>query len=74
MKAIAEHSKAYCETTTVHGFAYWVKAPRLVERIFWVIVVISFGTYAGYIVGSAIRDWIDHPTSTYIKTYSKVQI
>ncbi len=72
MNALVDYSKAYCEETTLHGFAYFVKAPRLVERILWVAVVIGFATYAGHIIGIAIKDWNEHPTATYIQTYSKV--
>ncbi len=72
LKSISAYCKSYCETTTVHGFAYWVNAPKIIERVFWVAVVLSFGSYAGFIIGSAIQDWTENPTATFIKTYSKV--
>ncbi len=72
MRILEDHTRAYCEATTIHGFAYFVKAPRLVEKLFWVAVVISCGSYAGYIIASAVQDWTDNPTATFIRTFSKV--
>ncbi len=69
---ISEHARTYCETTTVHGFAYWTSAPRLPEKAFWVALVIAFMTCAGLIIGTAVKDWIEDPVATTIKTFSKV--
>lgn len=64
--------KAYCETTTIHGFAYWVSAPRLLEKLFWAIVVVIGFTCAGLIVTSAVKDWNENPGVVIINTFSKV--
>ena len=65
--------KAYCEATSIHGFAYWVGAPRILERIFWVCVVIAGFTCASLIIHAAITDWIEYPGTTGIQTFSKVR-
>ena len=69
---VRDHAISYCETTTIHGFSYWVSAPRLPERIFWVCLVLAFASYAGVIVLGAIREWVESPVVTEIKTFSKV--
>ena len=65
---------AYCENTTVHGFAYWVSAPRAAEKLAWVAVVIAGFAAGGSIVASAVRDWIVNPSVTTIDTFSKVPL
>ncbi len=67
---LGEKGRAYCEATTVHGFAYWVAAPTTPEKIFWVCVVLTGFTCAGLIVDSAIRDWIENPGDTGIETFT----
>ena len=73
-KLVGWHAKAYCEATTVHGFAYWVNAPRFVERIFWVAVVVTGFTCASLIISAAVRDWQENPGVTTIKTFSRVDL
>ncbi len=29
-EVLGENAKQYCESTTIHGFAYWVSAPRYI--------------------------------------------
>lgn len=62
----------YCEATTLHGFAYYVKADNLVERLFWIAVNITSFVCAGIFISAAIEDWINDPTTTVIQSFSKV--
>ena len=62
----------YCNSTTIHGFSYWVSAENIVEKLFWVLVVVSGFTCAIALVSSAVQGWIDEPGVTEIKTFSKV--
>ena len=62
----------YCKSTSIHGFAYWVSAENILEKLFWVLVVVSGFTSAIAIVSSAVQGWIDEPGVTEIKTFSKV--
>ncbi len=48
------HCREYCESTSIHGFAYWVAAPRLLEKLFWVCLVATFGTFAALIIRQRI--------------------
>ena len=47
---ITENATGYCESTSLHGFSYWVSAPRVVEKIFWVIVVATAFVFATIII------------------------
>jgi formate-dependent nitrite reductase membrane component NrfD len=64
--------RAYCEATSIHGFAYWVAAPRLLEKLFWVVVVIIGFVCASLIINKSVDDWQKHPGVVMIKTFSKV--
>ncbi len=69
---VKTHAVGYCEVTSLHGFAYWVSAPRVVEKAFWVFVVVIFGLFATLIINHAVTDWINKPSVTKIETFSKV--
>ncbi len=68
---LAFHGRSFCESTSIHGFAYWVAAPRLLEKLFWVAVVAGFATGACLIIASAVEDWMRNPGVTQIETFSK---
>ncbi len=69
---LSEHGKGYCEATSLHGFAYWVSAPRIIEKVFWVVIVLTFMCCACSIIHTAAVAWIETPGDTKIKTFSKV--
>ena len=69
---ILDNAVNYCETTTIHGFSYWVSARNLPEKLFWVLVVIIGFICASLIISTAIEGWLDEPGVTLIKTFSKV--
>jgi hypothetical protein len=73
-KIVKANARAYCENTSIHGFSYWITAPRLLEKFFWVIVVVSGLFCASLIIDTAVQDWQDSPTVTVIKSFSKVKI
>ena len=70
-EVLASQASGYCESTTLHGFSYWVNAKLAIERIFWVAVVVTFAIFAASIILSAVQDWIDNPAVTNIETFSK---
>ncbi len=41
-----DHAREYCESTSIHGFAYWVLAPRWPEKAFWMVLVVLFVSFA----------------------------
>lgn len=69
---IYANAVSYCETTSIHGFAYWISADNLAEKLFWFIVVCIGFSCSGLIISSAVRGWREHPGVTVIKTFSKV--
>jgi hypothetical protein len=68
------YSRAYCETTTIHGFVYWVNAPRLIEKLFWVVVVLTGFVCACLIINDAFDEWQKNPGVVTINSFSKVNI
>ena len=36
---IRRNAAAYCETSTIHGFVYWIEAENNLERCFWIAAV-----------------------------------
>jgi hypothetical protein len=71
---LKQQAKAYCETTSIHGFTYWVNAPRFVEKLFWVAVVLTGFTCASLIIKAAFADWQKNPGIVTINTFSKVKV
>jgi hypothetical protein len=71
-KVLAAHVRAYCQTTTIHGFSYCASAPRFVEKLFWVAVVCTGFLCAGLIVSSPLQEWSDHPGVVSINSFFKV--
>ena len=63
----------YCESTTLDGFAYFVKAENNIERLAWITVTVTSFVCAGICISAAIGDWMDDPTITVIQSFSKVQ-
>ncbi len=54
----------FCEATTLHGFAYIVSADKLLEKVFWAVVIALFVTYGWTTVFKAVIDWGLNPTET----------
>jgi hypothetical protein len=71
---VRTNARAYCETTTIHGFRYWVNAPRGIEKLFWVIVVITGFACASLIISAAFLDWQNNPGVVSINSFSKVRV
>jgi hypothetical protein len=71
---VKANARAYCETTTIHGFSYWITAPRVLEKFFWVTVVVLGLICASLIINTAVEDWQNNPAVTIIKSFSKVKM
>jgi hypothetical protein len=71
---VKANARAYCENTTIHGFSYWINAPRLLEKLFWVTVVVFGLICASLIIKTAVKDWQNNPTVTVIQSFSKVKM
>ena len=62
----------YCETTTLHGFVYWVQARNHIEKLIWILITLTCFICSCYIVSLSIRQWIAEPGITSIQSFSKV--
>jgi hypothetical protein len=47
---------------------------RLLEKLFWVSVVISGFVCAGFIISTSVADWMNDPGIVSITTFSKVSL
>ena len=66
------NAKNYCESTSIHGFSYWVSADNVFEKLFWVLTVVIGFSCASAIISHAVQGWVDQPGVTEIGTFSKV--
>lgn len=69
---IRRNASAYCETTTIHGFVYWIEAENILERLFWVAAVCLGFLFGSLIVSRAFQDWRERPGVTIIQSFSAV--
>jgi hypothetical protein len=72
LNLLLKNAKAYCETTSLSGFLYWVIAPRFAENLFWVAVFLTGFSCAGLIISSAVDNWQKNPGIVTINSFSKV--
>ena len=69
---IFANAVSYCESTSIHGFSYWVSAESIVEKLFWILTVVIGFSCASVIISHAVQGWLDKPGVTVIGTFSKV--
>lgn len=62
----------YCETTSLHGFLYWVQARNPIEKLIWILITVTCFICSCFIVSLSIKQWIAEPGITAIQSYSKV--
>ena len=73
LSVLKRNAKEYCNSTSLHGFAYWVQARNNIERFAWIVLTIASLTCAGVIISSAVRDWEENPGVTGIASFNKVE-
>ena len=59
--------KDFLESSTIHGVTY-VSTTRKYVRIFWIFVVISGFSTAGYLINQSFKSWNESPISTIVET------
>ena len=59
--------KQFLETSTIHGLGY-IPSTKRFARLFWILVVISGFTFAGYLIYQSFQSWYDSPIRTTIET------
>ena len=57
---------AYFRETTVHGFRYIVEGENIIEKLFWVMIIIAGFLVSGYFILSSFHDWANTPIETTI--------
>ena len=67
LKEIMEKVKLFLESSTIHGLVYISTAKRL-QRLFWILVVVSGFTCAGVLINEAFQGWAESSVSTTIET------
>ncbi len=63
MKSIS----TFLESSTIHGLNY-ISTTRKYARVFWILVVFSGFTGAGYLIQTSFQSWADSPIKTTIET------
>ena len=61
----------FCQSTSGHGFKYWVSSDSDFEKLLWVAIVAFGFSAASIILHSAVTNWINNKGSVTIKTFSK---
>ena len=64
-----EGFRTFLESSTIHGFSY-IPTTKKYIRLFWVIVVISGFSGAGYLIYESFQAWEESPVATTIETQS----
>ena len=59
----------YLESSTIHGLSY-ISLTRRFQRLFWILVVITGFSSAGFLIYLSFANWEDNPISTTIETLS----
>ena len=57
----------FLETSTIHGLAY-ISSTQKYARAFWMLVVISGFSAAGYLIYESFQSWEESPVKTTIET------
>ena len=68
-----EGVRAFLESSTIHGLSY-ISTTRKLVKIFWILVVITGFTSAGYLIYQSLQHWHDNPVSTTIETQPITEI
>ena len=71
---VKANATAYCETSSIHGFGYWVGADNKLERFCWVAIVTGFFICASFIISAAFKEWRDKPGMVVIQSFSEVTV
>ena len=69
---VKANATAYCETSSIHGFGYWVTADNRVERLCWVAIVTIFFICASFIISASFEEWREKPGVVVIQSFSEV--
>ena len=65
--SMSEGLKNFLESSTIHGLVYW-STTKKVSRLFWILVVITGFSGAGYMIQQSFDSWNESPIKTTIET------
>ena len=68
-----ENVKNFLESSTIHGLAY-IATGRKHVRLFWLLIVITGFTGAGFLIHTSFKSWADSPVKTTIETLPITEI
>ena len=57
----------FLESSTIHGLTY-ISTTRKYAKVFWILVVLTGFTAAGYLIQTSFQSWADSPIKTTIET------
>ena len=61
--------KEFLESSTIHGLVYISTTKRL-TRLFWILVVLSGFSFAGFLIFQSFQNWSESPIKTTVETRS----
>ena len=64
---IMEGVRTFLESSTIHGLSY-ISTTRKCVRLFWVLVVSTGFTGAGFLIYESFQSWAESPVKTTIET------
>ena len=68
-----EGIRTFLETSTVHGLSY-LSTTRKHIRLFWIIIVVSGFSTAGYLIHQSFQTWAESPVKTTVETLPITEI
>ena len=57
----------FLESSTIHGLVYLSQSRRL-AKLFWILVVITGFSGAGYLIFQSFQSWQEGPIKTTVET------
>ena len=62
-----EDIRHFLESSTIHGLTY-ISTNRKITRLFWIFIVITGFSVAGFMINASFQSWADSPIKTTIET------
>ena len=65
--SLIESIKDFLESSSIHGLVYW-STTRSLNKLFWILVVITGFSGAGYFIQQSFQGWKESPIKTTVET------